>query len=135
MTKAPFIKKGTRTNDLLELIHTDVCGSISTLCKRCLLDDHSRYNYVYLMRHKSESFDKFKEFKNKLNKKIKALHSDQGGVYLSHEFGDYLMKCGIVSQLTPPGMPQWNDVSERRNRTLLNMVRSMMSQSDLPTFF
>ena len=41
----------------------------------------------------------------------------------------------IVSQLTPPGTPQWNGVSERRNRTLLDMVRSMMSHSDLLTSF
>ena len=41
----------------------------------------------------------------------------------------------IISQLTPPGTPQWNGVSERRNRTLLDMVRSMMSQSDLPISF
>ncbi|KAK8696647.1 hypothetical protein V6N13_001779 [Hibiscus sabdariffa] len=65
-------------------------------------DDFSRYGYIYLMRHKSEALEKFKEFKN---------------------------------ELTPPGTPQWNGVSERRNRTLLDMVRSMMSHTDLPTSF
>ena len=61
------------------------------------------------MRHKSETFDKFKEFKNEvenqLNKKIKVLRSDRGGEYLSIEFTSYLRDCGIVSQLTPPGTP------------------------------
>ena len=57
------------------------------------------------------------------------------GEYLSHEFGTHLRKCGIVSQLTPPGTPQRNGVSERRNRTLLDMVRSMMSLTDLPLSF
>ncbi|KAK8708914.1 hypothetical protein V6N13_059949 [Hibiscus sabdariffa] len=61
----------------------------------------------------------------------KQLRSDRGGEYLSHEFDELLKECGIVSQLTPPGTPQWNGVSERRNRTLLDMVRSMMSHSDL----
>ncbi|KAI9118793.1 hypothetical protein K1719_010238 [Acacia pycnantha] len=60
---------------------------------------------------------------------------DRGGEYLSQEFIDHLRSCGIVSQLTPPGTPQWNGVSERRNRTLLDMVRSMMSQTDLPPSF
>ena len=91
------------------------------------------------MKHKSESFEKFKEFQNEvenqLGKSIKALRSDRGGEYLSQEFGDHLRACGIVSQLTPPGTPQWNGVSERRNRTLLDMVRSMMSQVDLPLSF
>jgi len=145
MTKAPFSKKGERASDLLGLIHTDVCGPMSTCARNgysyfiTFTDDCSRYGYVYLMRHKSESFERFKEFKaeveNQLNKSIKALRSDRGGEYLSLEFIAYLKECGIVSQLTPPGTPQWNGVSERRNRTLLDMVRSMMSNATLPKLF
>ena len=78
------------------------------------------------MKHKSETFEKFKEFQseveNHCNKKIKFLRSDHGGEYLSYEFGLRLKQCGIVSQLTPPGTPQRNGVSEYRNRTLLYMV-------------
>ena len=102
-------------------------------------NDFSRYGFVYLMKHKSESFKKFKEFKNEvqnqLGKNIKALRSDRGGEYLSQEFADYLKEYGMVSQLTPPGTPQWNGVSERRNRTLLDMVRSMMSHAELSNSF
>ena len=102
-------------------------------------DDFSRYGYLYLMRHKSENFEMFKAFKNEvqnqLGKTIKALRSDRGGEYMSQEFTDYLSECEIISQLTPPGTPQWNGVSERRNRTLLDMVRSMMSQVSLPVSF
>jgi hypothetical protein len=54
---------------------------------------------------------------------------------LSLPFSDHLKQCEIIPQLTPPEMPQWNGVSERRNRTLLDMVRSMMSQTDLPLSF
>jgi hypothetical protein len=50
---------------------------------------------------------------------------------LSLEFDNHLKECGILSQLTPPGTPQWNGVSERRIRTLLDMVRSMMSHTEL----
>ena len=60
---------------------------------------------------------------------------DRGGEYLSHEFGLHLKQCGIVSQLTPPRTPQCNGVSERRNRTLLDMVRSMISLISLPLSF
>ncbi|KAK8676583.1 hypothetical protein V6N13_142157 [Hibiscus sabdariffa] len=87
------------------------------------------------MRHKSEALEKFKEFRNEVQnqhgKSIKALRPDRGGEYLSQDFDELLKECGIVSQLTPPGTPQWNGVSERRNRTLLDIVRSMMSHSDL----
>ena len=54
---------------------------------------------------------------------------------MSYEFGIHLKQCGIVSQLAPPGTPQRNRVSECRNRTLLDMVRSMMSLTDLPLLF
>jgi transposase InsO family protein len=145
MTKTPFSGTMERANDLLEIIHTDVCGLMSVEARggyRYFLtftDDLSRYGYIYLMKHKSETFEKFKEFQSEVenhrNKKIKFLRSDRGGEYLSYEFGLHLRKCGIVSQLTPPGTPQRNGVSEHRNRTLLDVVRSMMSLTDLPLSF
>ena len=54
---------------------------------------------------------------------------------MSYEFGLHLKQCGIVSQLTPPGTPQHYGVSKHRNRTLLDMVRSMMSLIGLPLSF
>ena len=57
-------------------------------------DDLSRYGYIYLMKHKSETFDKFKEYQNEvenqLNKKIKHLRFDRGGEYLSYDFEMHL---------------------------------------------
>ena len=70
-----------------------------------------------------------------VTRKIKFLRSDRGDEYLSYEFGLHLKQCEIVSQLTPPGTPQCNGVSERRNRTLFDMVRSMMSLTDLRISF
>ncbi|KAK8682776.1 hypothetical protein V6N13_055150 [Hibiscus sabdariffa] len=145
LTKAPFRGKGERASDLLGLIHSDACGPMNTQARGgfqyfiTFTDDFSRYGYIYLMRHKSKALERFKEFKNEVQnqhgKSIKELRSDRGGEYLSQDFDELLKECGIVSQLTPPGTPQWNGVSERRNRTLLDMVRSMMSHSDLPISF
>src|SRR4051812_41847867 len=102
-------------------------------------DDLSRYGYIYLMKHKSDTFEKFKEFQSEVenhhNRKIKFLQSDRGGEYLSYEFGTHMKQCGIVSKHTHTGLPQRNGVSERRNRILLDMVRSMMSFTDLPLSF
>jgi transposase InsO family protein len=144
MTKRPFTSKGNRAKDLLELIHTDVCGPVNIRARGgyeyfiTFTDDYSRYGYTYLLHRKSEAFEKFREFRaeveKQLDKSIKSLRSDRGGEYLSAEFIDHLVQNGIVSQLTTPGTPQQNGVSERRNRTLLDMVRSMMSYSDLPYF-
>ena len=88
------------------------------------------------MKNKSESFEMFKEFKdqveNQTRKNIKTLRSDRGGKYLSTEFIEFFKEHGITSQLTPPGTPQLNGVSERQNRTLWDMVHSMMSYIDIP---
>ena len=72
MTKTPFSGTIERATDLLEIIHTDVCGSMSVEARggyRYFLtftDDLSRYGYIYLMKHKSETFEKFKEFQSKV---------------------------------------------------------------------
>ena len=144
MTKLPFVGHGERATDLLALVHTDVCGPFDVPARGnyvyfiTFTDDMSRYGYVFLMKHKSEAFERFKEFRHEVEKQtgkpIKVLRSDRGGEYLSREFLDYLKDNGIVSQWTPSGMPQLNGVSEWRNRTLLDMVRSMMSFTDLPEF-
>src|SRR5215216_7998927 len=115
ITKTPFSGTMERANDLLEIIHTDVCSQMSVeACSgyRYFLtftDDLSRYRYIYLMKHKSETFEKFKEFQSEVenhrNKKTKFLLSDRGGEYLSYEFGLHLKQCGVVSQLTPPRTP------------------------------
>jgi transposase InsO family protein len=78
-------------------------------------DELSRYGYIYLMKHKSETFEKFKEFQkeveNQLDRKIKQLRSDRGGEYLSFEFKAHLRVCGIMPQRTPTRAPQRNGVS------------------------
>nr|GEW70822.1 retrovirus-related Pol polyprotein from transposon TNT 1-94 [Tanacetum cinerariifolium] len=141
MTRKSFPHRPERATDLLGIIHTEVCGPLRHVSRQgasyfiTFTDDYKRYGYVYLLKHKHEVFETFKVFKNEvenqLEKTIKALQSDRGGEYISHEFKDYLRACGIVQQLTPPYTPQHNGVSERTNRTLLDMVRSMMNLTTL----
>lgn len=154
--------KGKRTNerklgaerakDVLELIHTDICGPFPTVSWNgqryfiTFIDDYSRYGYLYLIHEKSQALDVFKSFKAEvelqLGKKIKAVKSDRGGEYYGRYDGSgeqrpgpfalFLEECGIVPQYTMPGKPSMNGVAERRNRTLKDMVRSMISHSSLP---
>ena len=71
MAKKPFTKKGKRAKELLELIHSDVCGPLSTQARGrfsyfvIFIDDVSRYGYIYLIRHKSETFENSKKLKVK----------------------------------------------------------------------
>ena len=83
MTKTPFSETMEQANDLLEIIHTDVCDPMSVEARGgycyflTFTDDLSRYGYIYLMKHKFETFEKFKEFQSEVenhrNKKIKFL--------------------------------------------------------------
>ena len=89
MTKTPFFGTMEWASDLWEIIHADVCGLMSVDAHSgyryflTFTDELSRYGYIYLMKHKSETFEKFKQFQSEVenhrNKKIKFLRSDQGG--------------------------------------------------------
>ena len=76
MTKLPFKEKGEHVNGPLDLIHSDVCGPISTHAKGgftyfiTFINDHSRYGYLYIMKYKSKSFEKFMEFRNEIEKQL-----------------------------------------------------------------
>ncbi|GJT32264.1 retrotransposon protein, putative, ty1-copia subclass [Tanacetum coccineum] len=145
MARKPYSHQVKRAKDLLGLIHTDVCGPFRIMSRQganyfvTFTDDFSQYGYVYLLKHKHEVFETFKVFQkeveNQLRKTIKSLCSDRGGEYTSQEFLNHLKEHGIIAYRTPPYTPQHNGVSERRNRTLLDMVRSMMSQTTLPKSF
>jgi transposase InsO family protein len=144
MARTPFTRIVERASDLLGLIHTDVCGPMSVAMRNgyryfvTSTDDLSRYGYIYLMKHKSKTFQKFKEFQkeveNQLDRKIKEIRADRGGEYLSFEFEAHLRSC-IVPQCMPARTSQCNGVSEQRNRTFIDSVRSMMSLFYLSILF
>ena len=93
------------------------------------IDDYSRKVWTFFLKHKSEVFQKFKEWKtmveNQRGRKVRALRSDNGGEYTSTEFKEYLARHGIKHQLSIPGRPEQNGVAERMNRTLLERARSI----------
>ena len=72
MTRSPFVGQMVRANDILEIIHSNVYGPFSEMARGgfyyfiTFIDDLSRYGHLFLMKNKSESFEKFKEFKAKV---------------------------------------------------------------------
>ena len=74
MTKTPFSGTMEQATDLLKIIHIDVCNPMSVEARGgyhyflIFIDDLSRYGYIYLMKHKSETFEKFKEFQSEVEK-------------------------------------------------------------------
>ena len=124
--KSKFLKGGgKRAIELLGLIHSDICGPMQvgthSGCKYFItfIDDLSRYCHTYLMRQKSEAFDKFILYKNfvekQTNYKIKILRSNHGGEYMADSFNNLCKEQGIKQEFTTTYTPQQNGVSERKN--------------------
>ena len=90
------------------------------------------------MNTKSEVFEKFKEFKalieNHLERRIKTIRSDNGGEYTSKEFEAFCKEAGIRRELTTPYNPQHNGVAERNNRTIMEAMKTMIHDQDLPMY-
>ena len=90
-----------------------------------------------MLQCKSDAFEAFTHFKSlaetEKGVKVKTLRSDRGGgEFTSDEFISYCLKHGIKRQLTAPYSPQQNGVVERKNRTVLSMVRAMLKAKNLP---
>ena len=94
-TKKSFPISNSRSKGILDLIHSDICGPMSSpSLSGCLyyvlfIDDYSRQSWIYFLKAKSETFDKFKEFKtlieNQTGRHIHILRSNNGGEYESNE--------------------------------------------------
>ena len=129
----------------LELIHSDLCEMNGVLTKggkryfMTLIDDASRFCYVYLLQNKDEALDYFKIYKteveNQLERKIKRLMSGRGGEYFPTIFDEFYeipnIFDGIIHERTPPYSPESNEVAERMNHTLTDLVNAMLDTAGL----
>ncbi|KAD2394436.1 hypothetical protein E3N88_41413 [Mikania micrantha] len=141
----PFKSSEYKAATPLELVHTDVFGPVKQPSIQGLkfmvsfIDDSSRFAWIYFMKEKSEVFSKFKQFELDAELmtgyKVRCLRSDNGGEYMSIEFGDYLRRNLIKRQLTCPNTPQQNGVSERKNRHLGKVTRCLIHSKNLPGRF
>jgi len=135
--RTSFPKDGTtRASQLLEIIHTNVCGPMKTTSHGgaryffTFIDNISKKTHVYLLKAKGEAFEKFKQYKalveSEIGHKIKVLRFDNGGKFVSKKFDAFLAECGIQRQTSVPYSPQQNGVAKRANRTIMECARSMI---------
>lgn len=103
------------------------------------IDDFSRKTWTYFLIEKSEALNVFKRFRAIAEKEcgepIACLRTDRDGEYTSKEFQDYCSENGIARQLTAANTPHQNGVAERKNRTVMNMVRCMLIGKSIPKEF
>ena len=91
-----------------------------------------------MLHRKDETIDVFKTYKNEVenqkNKTLKMLRFDREGEYESTTLSKFCALHGIVHQTTTPYTPQQNGIAKRKNRTLKDMVNSMLNSSGLPHY-
>ncbi|XP_071703913.1 uncharacterized protein [Rutidosis leptorrhynchoides] len=107
--------------------------------KKEVVCDGCQFGKAHQLQNKSETLDKFKIFKRdseaEIGERVGCLRTDNGGEYVSSEFTSFLRECKVRHQFTCSNTPQQNGVSERKNRHLAEVCRSMMHSMNVPRRF
>uniref|UniRef100_A0ACD5YFN0 Uncharacterized protein n=1 Tax=Avena sativa TaxID=4498 RepID=A0ACD5YFN0_AVESA len=144
--RAPFPHATAfRAEHGLDLVHTDLCGPITPASPSgnryflLVVDDHSRYMWLELLKTKDEAFQRFRKVQAMAEAegkcRLRAFRSDRGGEFNSIEFREYCEDRGIKHYTTAPYSPQQNGVVERRNQTIVEMARCLLKSMGVPSYF
>jgi transposase InsO family protein len=122
----------------LELLHMDLFGLIAYISiggsRYCLVivDDYSRFTWVFFLQEKSQTQDTLKGFlkraQNEFGLRIKKIRSDNGTEFKNSQIEGFLEEEGIKHEFSSPYTPQQNGVVERKNRTLLDMAKTLLDE-------
>lgn len=144
--KQSFQKAKHTTKGILDYEHSDLWGSPSTPESLggfryfvSFIDDFSKKVWVYFLKSKDEAFDKFSEWKleveNQTGKKLKYLETDNGLEFYNYKFDRLCKDTCVKRHQTCTYTLQQNGVSERMNSTIMDKVRSMLSETGLQPEF
>ena len=138
-------KEMISTSKPLQLIHIDLFELSRTLSLRgkryafVLVDDFSRFTWVLFLTNKNDVFSEFQKFckmvQNEKGSSIIKIRSDYGGEFENEVFESFCEENGFQHNFSFPRTPQQNRVVERKNRTLQEMARIMLCESNLPKHF
>ncbi|WCJ26514.1 Retrovirus-related Pol polyprotein from transposon RE1 [Euphorbia peplus] len=138
-------KKVISTKRPLELLHMDLFGPVQPMSMGgkkyafVIVDDYSRFTWVILLSSKDESLGCFsvliKKLENERNEKVVHIRSDNGGEFKNFKFEEFCEIKGIDHNFSAPRTPQQNGVVERKNRTLVEIARTMINERRLPKYF
>ncbi|GJT11988.1 putative ribonuclease H-like domain-containing protein [Tanacetum coccineum] len=113
--------------------------SFTVLLRLVVIDDFSRFTWVFFLATKDETSGILKSFitgiENLVDHKVKVIRCDNGTEFKNKEMNQFCEMKGILRQYSVARTPQQNGVAERRNRTLIEAARTMLADSKLPTTF
>jgi hypothetical protein len=138
-------KNRIKSTKILELLHVDLFGPPShaslggNFFSLVIVDDFSRYSWVYFFKLKSETQKTFIDFINMVQRQynlpVLIIRSDNGTEFKNYTLNDFLSDEGIKHQYSAAYTPQQNGVAERKNRTLIEMARTMLAEFKSPYNF
>jgi transposase InsO family protein len=133
------------TSRPLELLHMDLFGPIAYLSiggskyGLVIFDDFSRFTWVFFLQDKLETQGTLKCFlrrsQNVFELKVKKIRSNNGSEFKNLQVEEFLEEEGIKHEFFAPYTPQQNGVVERKNRTLIDMARTMLGEFKTPERF
>lgn len=142
--RRPFLKSARDPIQPGEIVYSDVCGpieepSVSGMKYFVLFKDGATsYRHVYFMKNKNEVFQYFLKYnailKNKFQRDLHILHTDNGGEYVNKEFTSFLENKGITHERTAQYTPQQNGRAEREMRSIMETARTMLYAKDIPLY-
>jgi len=104
-----------------------------------IVDDFSRFSWVFFMEFKDEAFDFVRDLvlklRNESQRPMRANYSDNGGEFRNSRFDSFCSDQGLEHQFSSPYTPPQNGVVERKNRTLVEMARTMLDEHMTPRRF
>nr|GEU73856.1 hypothetical protein [Tanacetum cinerariifolium] len=126
----------------LKFVKDHLCSSSSINGKRYVLvivDDYSRYTWTHFLRSKDETpevlIDFLRLFQRGLQSQVRVVRTDKGTEFLNQTLHAYFAAEGILPQTSVARTPEQNGIVERRNRTLVEAARTMLSAAKVPLFF
>jgi hypothetical protein len=132
----------TQADHVLSHVYSDVCTPLPTASHHgfryfvTFIDNSSCFASISPLREKSEVGKMLKVFitwaKLETGQKVKVLRSNGGGEYMAGHVQQYLQEQGIKHEVTTTDMPQHNGMAEHLNCTLLDKVRTMLADANLP---
>ena len=132
--RLPFPHLKSRAETTLALVHSNLDKMSAASINRykwtaTYLNDHTRYGMMFFLKHKDEQFDAFKTYKAwaecQTGWKLKTIHTDRGGEFLSKEQKRYLQEHRIEHQTSMPYSPQQNGRAKCSQQTIINKAESM----------
>nr|GEW44861.1 retrovirus-related Pol polyprotein from transposon TNT 1-94 [Tanacetum cinerariifolium] len=138
-------KTTPRFKTRLQLLHMDLCGPMRVASingKKYVLvivDDFSRYTWTHFLKSKDETpkvlIDFLRLVQRGLHAQVRIVRTDKGTEFFNQTLHAYFASEGILHQTSVARTPKQNGVVERRNHTLVEAARTMLSAAKVPLFF